>query len=126
MRYSVGAKSELRFIRSEGNIGYALGGIIPLRSKSALCCRWTDGGLRTIREGYIPFEELPRLIQSESEGVIATARQSVAVRSHLPHITLSISDELPYCISRIEQLFTAKKFYSPGDMAAMHMDVLAP
>jgi penicillin amidase len=106
----------------QGNIGYSLAGKIPVRSQSpsllplegwSLCDEW---------QGYIPFEELPRLY-NPPEGIIATANNK-PVDDAYRH-TISGFFEPPYRIQRIRSLLAENNTWSVDDMAKIQMDVVS-
>jgi penicillin amidase len=122
LRYQSAPNLNYAYADGEGNIGYALGGKIPLRPKTPSLLPLEGWRLENDWPGYISFDELPRLF-NPTQGVIATANNRVVEASY-PHY-LSHFYEPPYRIRRIEQLLSAKKTYSPGDMAAIHLDVVS-
>jgi penicillin amidase len=105
-----------------GNIGYSLAGRVPLRSKvpSLLPLEgWMD-----VNEwqGYIPFNELPRIF-NPPDGVIAAANNRI-VDAAYPYY-LSHLFEPPYRIRRIQQSLAQRQTFSANQLAAIQTDTLS-
>jgi penicillin amidase len=106
----------------EGNIGYIMAGMIPIRAQGQALLPspgWTGEYEWT---GFIPFEELP-CIYNPPQHFIATANNRV------------VNDEYPYYITnewlngyraeRIRDLLTSKERLSLADMARIQSDQYA-
>lgn len=107
------------FAAKDGTIAYKANGRIPIRKKG-------DGQLPVPGdsseygwEGYIPFEELPSVINPE-EGFIATANNEVIDDSYPYHITKMWAQ--PYRYERIAEVLSEGDNFTPEDMMNLQMD----
>lgn len=103
----------------EGNIGYRLGGKVPIRSYKTGLLPVTGYESENKWKGWIRFEEMPRLRNPE-RGWIATANNRV--RQNYPYY-LSDLWEPPYRIQRIEQLIRKHDSIKRTDMQNIQLDV---
>ncbi|HVO93093.1 MAG TPA: penicillin acylase family protein [Terriglobales bacterium] len=113
----------LNFVYADvgGNIGYALAGKIPARRQGSLLP--LEGWFESNEwQGFIPFDELPRLF-NPPDGVIAAANNKIVGPSYPYH--LSPFFEPPHRIQRIEELLAARERHSPVDLAAIQMDTVS-
>jgi penicillin amidase len=106
----------------DGNIGYQLPGLVPVRGGAATGDRIRDGASGNDEwTGYIPFEDLPWQYNPES-GFIVTANNA-AVDSDYPYF---IGDDWDpgYRAQRITDLLSAAPDGSltPADMRAIQVD----
>lgn len=106
----------------QGNIGYALAGKIPVRPQPPSLLPLEGWSERNEWQGYIPFDELPR-IYNPPEGIIATANNKPVGSSYRHDISGFF--EPPFRIRRIRTLVAQKKTCSIDDMRAMQMDVVS-
>jgi penicillin amidase len=103
----------------EGNTGYSLPGLVPMRAKGdgrIPVPGWTGEYEWT---GYIPFQELPHMF-NPARGFIATANNKV------------VDDAYPYWLGvdvgagnrcrRIEELIESKKTHTVEDIGTMQTD----
>ena len=104
---------------SGGNIGYILAGKIPRRARVPSLLPVEGWNEENDWQGYIPFEELPR-IYNPPNGIVATANNRVADSAY-PYY-LSHFFEPPYRIKRIHEMLAARKKFSADDLAAMQLD----
>ncbi|MGD6847699.1 penicillin acylase family protein [Rossellomorea aquimaris] len=107
------------FASEDGTIAYKANGKIPIRKKG-------DGLLPVPGwdpdyewEGFIPFEELPKVINPES-GFIATANNKVVTDEYPYHISHHWAQ--PYRYMRISEYLEAEKDLSLSDMKDLQMD----
>ena len=105
---------------TQGNIGYALAGSIPLRRRQEPSWLPLDGwNADHDWAGTIPFDELPRLY-NPPEGIVATANNRIAD----PDYPYYLSDlfEPPYRIERIRQGLTGGGRLDMEYMAGLQLD----
>jgi penicillin amidase len=107
---------------TRGNIGYALAGKIPVRSKRPSLLPVEGWRQDSDWRGWIPFSELPRLY-NPPEGIVATANHRITDDSY-GHF-LSDLFEPPYRIKRIKQVLATKRTFSVADMAALQSDLIS-
>jgi len=106
----------------DGNIGYSLAGQIPRRSQTPTLLPLEGWDPRNDWQGYIPFEELPR-VYNPPEGSLATANNRIT-DENFPYY-LSHFYEPPQRIRRLEQLLRAREKLSAEDLAAMQLDQIS-
>jgi len=108
------------FADTSGFIGYQTTGHIPIRPDHQGVRAREGWDSKNDWQGYIPFEELPRLLNPR-KGYIATANNRVELPGYPYYIT---SDYVsPSRSSRITQLLEAKPKLSLSDMKAIQYDV---
>ncbi len=108
---------------TQGNIGYSFPGKVPIRKKGdgrVPIPGWTD---EYEWVGYIPYEELPHLI-NPPQGYIVTANNRV------------VGDDYPYFLGydhvssnrarRITEMIAEKEKISPADIRRMQVDQVSP
>lgn len=107
------------FASEDGTIAYKANGKIPIRKKG-------DGLLPVPGwdpdyewEGFIPFEELPKVMNPES-GFIATANNKVVTDEYPYHISHHWAQ--PYRYMRISEYLEEKKDLTLSDMKDLQMD----
>ncbi|GER82160.1 peptidase S45 [Thermogemmatispora aurantia] len=106
----------------EGNIGYIMAGLIPVRSHRQTLLPspgWTGEYEWT---GFIPFEELPRLF-NPPEHLIVTANNRVVKDDYPYYITHEWLNG--YRAQRIRDLLQSKERLSLADMARIQSDQYA-
>ncbi len=106
----------------QGNIGYSLAGKIPVRSQLPSLLPLEGWSQRDEWQGYIPFDELPRLY-NPPEGIIAAANNKPVGGSY--RHTIFGFFEPPYRIQRIGSLLAERNLWSVDDMAKIQMDVVS-
>jgi penicillin amidase len=111
----------LNFIYADhaGNIGYSLAGKIPRRKRVPALLPLDGWDERNDWQGYIPFDELPR-VYNPPAGSLATANNRIADNRY-PHY-LSCFYEPPQRIRRIEQLLMTREKFSAEQLAALQLD----
>lgn len=103
-----------------GNIGYRLGGKVPIRSYRVGLLPTRGDASRNQWESFIPFGEMPHLYNPE-RGWIVTANNKITVSDKYYYSELW---EPPYRALRIEKLIQQKPRLSVQDVRAMQTDVL--
>ena len=105
----------------DGNIGYQMPGVVPIRAKGSdgtvPIPGWTGEGEWL---GTIPFDELP-FVYNPPTHFVATANQAVVPSTYKYLITTDWS--APYRKQRIDDLLSAKDKLSIDDMKAIQGDV---
>jgi penicillin amidase len=105
----------------DGHIGYQAPGRIPIRAPGN-DGRWPVAGWDPANEwtGYIPFEELPTLLDPAS-GVIVTANNAVIAPKNYPYLLTSDS-AYGYRSSRINELIAGGGALGVADMLRIQND----
>lgn len=84
----------------DGNIGYQMPGLMPIRSANHTGLMpvpgWTD---EFDWQGFVPYEYLPRII-NPGRGYIATANQPVAPLQYFEHLAEELGEGRNYVFSR--------------------------
>ncbi len=120
LRYTVTPVWNWVYADAEGNIGYQLVGLIPIRKKGRGMLP-VPGWLEEYDwDGYIPYDEMPRLF-NPSNGYIVTANNRVTPDDY-PYL-ISTQYLGPYRAERIEELILARERLSSEDMERIQMDV---
>lgn len=111
----------LNFVYADraGNIGYALAGKIPQRNGTPSFLPLAGWKELNESNGYIPFNQLPRLYNPPS-GMIATANNKI-VDDAYPYY-LSNFFEPPHRARRIEQLLQSREKFSAVAMSQLQLD----
>ncbi|HVP43757.1 MAG TPA: penicillin acylase family protein [Terriglobales bacterium] len=104
----------------DGHIGYQAAGLVPLRKAG-------DGSVPVPGDtgayewtGYIPFDQLPRVLDPPS-GIIATANGRI-VPNRYPYL-ISTHWMAPYRTERIYKVLQSGKKFSAADMLGLQMDI---
>jgi penicillin amidase len=106
----------------DGNIGYQLAGLVPLRGKGHGIVPSPGWGEEHDWKGFVPFEELPSAYNPETHW-IASANNKIADEDY-PHL-LSIENADGFRQQRIAELLKSKSKHSPADFAAMQVDQMS-
>lgn len=108
------------FASKDGTIAYKANGRIPIRKKG-------DGELPVPGdsaeygwESYIPYDELPRVVNPE-EGFVATANNQVVGEEYPYHLTTIWAQ--PYRYERIAEVLESRDDFTAEDMKALQMDI---
>ncbi len=107
----------------EGNIGYYLGGKVPLRKvESALFPfpGWLEEGSW---QGFLREEDKP-IIFNPPQGYIVTANNKISADDY-PHY-LGVDWDYPFRAKRIEQLILRREKHNLESMAEIQNDVFSP
>jgi len=103
---------------TEGNIGLAAGGGIPVRKGNGMMIR--NGETDEFDwKGYIPFEQLPYIFNPEN-GQVSSANNKT-VSDNYPYF-ISHSFDLPYRIQRIREMLDEKEIFTVEDFKRMIID----
>ena len=108
----------------DGNIGYPAAGKIPLRAPG-------DDGLTPVPgaggehdwRGYIPFAEMPSVLNPKA-GFVASANNKVVADSYPHFIAHDYAD--PYRAGRITEVLSAGRKVSLDDMKKLQADIVSP
>ncbi len=117
-----GPGQNIVFADVDGNIGYIMAAHVPVRRKGH--GKVPEPGDTDDYEwtGYIPFEQLPQILNPES-GLIATANARVVGPNYKPYLTDRW--EAPYRTARIYDLLADKRELRPADMLNVQADVFS-
>ncbi|HXG37073.1 MAG TPA: penicillin acylase family protein, partial [Dehalococcoidia bacterium] len=121
-RHWPGASVNLAYADVDGNIGYQMAGLVPIRAKGhglVPAPGWT-GDYEW--QGFVPFEELPHSLNPQ-EHWLANANNKPVDEDYPYFLSASYADSPR--MERIVQLLTAKEKLSVRDFRAMQMDVLS-
>lgn len=108
---------------SEGNIGYHLGGRIPIRKTKTPTLIFPGRTEEYDWKGFVPFEEMPQSF-NPPEGFVATANNRIVSESY-PHY-LSNLWEPAWRIERITEVLKSQPRFSVEEMERLQQDVLSP
>lgn len=103
-----------------GNIGYIMGGIIPVRSFGGVTLPLEGWNATHSWHGFVPFSENPKTL-NPPEGFIVTANNKIAGDAY-PYY-LSSHWEPPWRARRLWQLLTKEAMVSPKEMERIQNDV---
>jgi len=104
----------------EGNIGYQLAGLVPIRSKRSGLMP-SDGSIEENEwMGFVPFEDLPHIFNPRTHFLVA-ANNMPALKT--PHGPLRGEWADPYRISRITKLLNTENMVSPNDFRNIQGDI---
>ena len=106
----------------DGNIGFTIPARIPIRASGNGALPVSGDTDEFDWKGYIPFEELPRVL-NPPDGIIATAN----ARSVGPAYKYFVSGRQagPFRTERIYQLLSGRTDLKPGDMNAIQNDIVS-
>jgi penicillin amidase len=105
-----------------GNIGYYLGGKIPVRAKESALFpypSWRNGG---DWQGYLEEDQKPNLYNPE-EGMIVTANQKI-IPEDFPYY-VSVDWDAPFRAERIKELLRQRDKHSVESLQAIQGDVFS-
>ncbi|WP_156960095.1 penicillin acylase family protein [Oceanobacillus manasiensis] len=109
------------FAGKDGTIAYKANGNIPIYENGEDALLPLAGwDAETEWKGFIPFDELPRVINPE-KGYIATANNKIAGDDYPYHISNLWAQ--PYRYERIAEVLEAGENLTPEDMMDLQMDV---
>ncbi len=104
----------------EGNIGWQVVGIVPVRKNfSGMVPVPGDG--RYEWDGYLPVRQRPHAFNPD-KGFIATANQNVTPENYTLWNTVGFTWADPYRGDRINEVLSVKSKYSMNDMKALQTD----
>nr|WP_113968455.1 penicillin acylase family protein [Rossellomorea aquimaris] len=107
------------FASEDGTIAYKANGKIPIRKKGNGLLPVPGWDPEYEWEGFIPFEELPKVINPQS-GFIATANNKVVSDEYPYHISHHWAQ--PYRYMRISEYLEAENDLTLSDMKDLQMD----
>ncbi len=108
---------------SAGNIGYHLGGQIPIRRTKTPTLIFPGQTEEYDWKGFVPFEEMPQSF-NPPEGFVATANNRI-VSEFYPYY-LSNLWEPEWRIERISEVLRSQPRFSMEEMERLQHDVLSP
>jgi len=106
-----------------GNIGYHLGGRIPIRRTKTPTLIFPGQTEEYDWKGFVPFEEMPQSF-NPPEGFVATANNRIVSDSY-PYY-LSNLWEPEWRISRITEVLRSQSRFSVEEMERLQQDVVSP
>lgn len=106
-----------------GNIGYHLGGRIPIRKTKTPTLVFPGQTDEFDWKGFVPFEEMPQSF-NPPEGFVATANNRIVSESY-PYY-LSNLWEPEWRIVRISEVLKSQPRFSVEEMERLQQDVLSP
>ena len=107
------------FADKEGNIAYKANGNVPIRKKGTAAFPVPGDSSEYGWEGYIPYDELPMLVNPE-QGYIATANNEVVGKEYPYHLSNIWAQ--PYRFQRIVELLEDRDQLTVQDMKDIQMD----
>ncbi len=110
------------FASENGDIGYYLGGAIPIRKNATGILPhqgWLDTGQWI---GYVPFEKLPHVL-NPPEHFIVTANNKIVDNSY-PYYITNLWEPASRA-ARLHQILSEKKKFSIEDFKSMQTDVVS-
>ncbi|WP_078394314.1 penicillin acylase family protein [Shouchella patagoniensis] len=110
------------FASTDGTIAYRANGLIPIRPSGDDALLPVPGWDSEYEwEGYIPWDELPTMIDPDS-GYISTANNQIAGDDYPYHLTHTWAQ--PYRHQRILDVLQEKDDHTVEDMQALQMDAV--
>ena len=106
----------------DGNIGYQLAGLVPMRGKGHGVVPSPGWSEDYDWKGFVPFDELPYAYNPETHWV-ASANNKIADDDY-PHF-LSVENADGFRQKRIVEMLEAKEKHSAADFAAMQVDQMS-
>ena len=121
-RHIAGPGQNTIYADVDGNIGFTIPARIPIRASGNGALPVAGDTDEFDWKGYIPFEELPRIL-NPADGIIATAN----ARAVGPGYKYFLSDRQagPFRTERIYQLLSGRTDLRPEDMNAIQNDILS-
>ena len=108
---------------SAGNIGYHLGGRIPIRKTKTATLVFPGTTEEYDWRGFVPFEEMPQVL-NPPEGFVAAANNRIVSETY-PYY-LSNLWEPEWRIERITEVLRAQPRFSVEEMQRLQQDVISP
>ncbi|HEX9759925.1 MAG TPA: penicillin acylase family protein, partial [Candidatus Acidoferrales bacterium] len=122
LRQSGGPAQNVVYADVDGNIGFAVGALVPVRKQG-------DGSVPVPGDtdahewtGYIPFDELPHILNPPG-GIIATANARVVGPGYRWYLTDRWGSA--HRTSRIYELLESGKKFRPQDFLAIQTDIVS-
>lgn len=123
LRYFAVPAQNFVYADVEGNIGYHVGGRIPIRKTKSATLPFPGWTEEYDWKGFVPFEQMPQSL-NPTEGFIATANNKIIADSY-PYY-LSNLWEPDWRISRITEVLRSQRQLSMQDMQRLQQDVFSP
>ncbi|HZP26503.1 MAG TPA: penicillin acylase family protein [Dehalococcoidia bacterium] len=117
-RHWPGATINFVYADVDGNIGYQMGGLVPLRGHGLGLLPAPGWSGEYDWQGFVPFEELPSVLNPR-EGWVANANNQVSDDLRLFSTRYAAGDR----VERIMQLLAQKQSLERDDFASMQADV---
>lgn len=108
------------FASAAGDIGYYLGGTVPIRQEATGLLPHRGWTRRGEWVGAVPFAEMPHVL-NPPEGLVVTANNKI-IDDRYPYY-LSYQWEPPSRAARIRQLLAARESFTLEDFQAIQMDL---
>jgi penicillin amidase len=121
-RHIAGPGQNTIYADVDGNIGYTIPARIPIRANGNGSLPMPGDTDEFEWKGYIPFEELPRVL-NPPEGIIATANARTVGPGYKYYLTDRQAG--PFRTERIYQLLQGRKDLRPEDLNAVQNDILS-
>jgi penicillin amidase len=121
-RHIAGPGQNTIYADVDGNIGFTIPARIPIRAKGNGALPVPGDSDDYEWKGYIPFEELPRVL-NPPEGIIATAN----ARTVGPGYKFYLTDRQagPYRTARLYELLSNRRGLTPADCNAIQNDIVS-
>lgn len=104
----------------EGNIGYYNSGKVPVKTKETASIPMPGWTGETDWTAFVPFEEMPHSLNPK-KGYIITCNNKIEPDNY-PHFLGDIYMN-GYRAKRLEEMFSKKSHFAPGDFRDMQMDL---
>lgn len=121
-RHIAGPGQNTIYADVDGNIGFAIPARIPIRAKGHGALPVPGDTDDYEWKGYIPFEELPRVL-NPSDGIIATANARTVGPGYKYYLT--DRQAAPYRTARLYELLANRTGLTPADCNAIQNDVVS-
>jgi penicillin G amidase len=121
-----GPTQNVAYADDQGHIGYQAVGLFPIRPAGLSPVPVVETGTAADSEhewqGYVPFEELPTVLDPDS-GIVATANARISPDDY-PY-PLALNWDAPYRNERIWKWLSSHSKLTPADMLRLQMDTFS-